>query len=207
MLLDSSTLYLVATLVAALLGGMLLYFGRHENIIALNWWGCAYLLGALAVGGWTLAGPLLGETFSLGVNAVGFIACGMVWTAARVFHGRATSWPGILAGAVIWAGAALSLPEPSSLRVIVGAAREIGWAVAGGLRGIPREEHVHRPRPRRRRGDEGTQAPSQAPPLVAHRESSRSGVAAVPAAVVAAAVAAGVVVPAPRSASSAAAWR
>ena len=46
MLLDTSTLYLVATMVAAMLGAMLLFFGRQENIPALKWWGTAYVLGA-----------------------------------------------------------------------------------------------------------------------------------------------------------------
>jgi len=49
MSLDPSTLYLVATLVAAMLGAMLLFFGRQEKITALNWWGYAYLLGATSV--------------------------------------------------------------------------------------------------------------------------------------------------------------
>ena len=52
MSLDNMTLYFVATLVAALLGVMLLFFGRQENNAALKWWGTAYLLGAaiLAIG-------------------------------------------------------------------------------------------------------------------------------------------------------------
>jgi len=62
MSLDTSTLYLVATMVAALLGSMLVFFGRQENIPALNWWGTAYLLGAASVALWTLASPLLGDT-------------------------------------------------------------------------------------------------------------------------------------------------
>ena len=65
MSLDISTLYLVATLVAAMLGGMLLFFGRQEKIAALNWWGAAYLLGAISVALWTLAGAMLGEVLSL----------------------------------------------------------------------------------------------------------------------------------------------
>ena len=102
MSLDSSTLYLVATLVAAMLGGMLLFFGRQEKIAALNWWGLAYLLGAVSVALWTLAAPLLGEMLSLAFNAIGFVACGMVWNAARVFHGRAPSWAGLFLGAIVW---------------------------------------------------------------------------------------------------------
>ena len=49
MSLDTSTLYLVATMVAAMLGAMLLFFGKQENIPALKWWGTAYLLGAASV--------------------------------------------------------------------------------------------------------------------------------------------------------------
>ena len=55
MSLDTSTLYLVATMVAAMLGAMLLFFGKQENIPALKWWGTAYLLGAASVALWTLA--------------------------------------------------------------------------------------------------------------------------------------------------------
>ena len=43
---DTSTLYLFATMVAGMLGAMLMFFGRQENIPALKWWGTAYLLGA-----------------------------------------------------------------------------------------------------------------------------------------------------------------
>ena len=121
MSLDTSTLYLVATLVAALLGVMLLFFGRQERIAALNWWGAAYILGATSVSLWTLATP--GETISLALNAFGFIACGMVWNAARVFHGRKPNWPGIVLGALLWVAAITTLlPEHAALRMTIGAA-------------------------------------------------------------------------------------
>ncbi|MEA2820934.1 MAG: hypothetical protein QOJ86_2938, partial [Bradyrhizobium sp.] len=120
MSLDTSTLYLVATLVAALLGVMLLYFGRQERIAALNWWGAAYILGATSVSLWTLAS--LGEMASLALNAFGFIACGMVWNAARVFHGRKPNWPGILLGALAWVAAITTLlPDHAALRMTIGA--------------------------------------------------------------------------------------
>ena len=86
--LDSATLYFVATMVSALLGLMLLFFGSQEKNVALKWWGNAYLLGAASVALWTLASGMLGDLLSLALNAVGFVACGMVWNAARVFHGR-----------------------------------------------------------------------------------------------------------------------
>src|SRR6266852_3089721 len=100
MSLDASTLYLVATMVAAMLGAMLLVFGKQENIPALTWWGTAYLLGAASVALWTLASGTLGEMLSLALNAVGFVACGMVWNAARVFHGRKPNLPGLVLGAM-----------------------------------------------------------------------------------------------------------
>ena len=70
-------------------------FGKQENIPALKWWGTAYLLGACSVALWTVAGNALGEMFSLALNASGFLACGMVWNASRVFHGRKPNLPGL----------------------------------------------------------------------------------------------------------------
>ncbi len=90
--------------------------------MALTWWGAAYLLGAASTAVWTLAGPLLGETMSLAFNALGFIACGLVWTAARVFHGRTPNWAGLFAGAAAWLVAVFVLQsETSSIRITVGA--------------------------------------------------------------------------------------
>ena len=71
MSLDTSTLYLVATMVAAMLGTMLLFFGKQENIPALKWWGTAYLLGAASVAIWTLASTRLGTIPSLALNEIG----------------------------------------------------------------------------------------------------------------------------------------
>ncbi len=122
MLLDTSTLYLVATLVAAMLGLMLLFFGRQEKIEALNWWGTAYLLGAASVGSWTLIDPWFGEPAAPVLNAFGFIACALVWTASRVFHGRAPHWPGLFAGAAAWLVAVFVLQSETNLiRLNIGA--------------------------------------------------------------------------------------
>src|SRR6266446_7826456 len=122
MSLDSVTLYFVATMVAALLGLMLLYFGKQENIPALKWWGTAYLLGAASVALWTLAAGTLGEMLSVGLNAVGLVACGMVWNASRVFHGRKPNLPGLVLGAIAWIAAAMTLaPEASTMRMTISA--------------------------------------------------------------------------------------
>jgi len=122
MSLDTSTLYLVASMVAAMLGAMLLFFSRQEKIPALKWWGTAYLLGACSVALWTLVGNALGEMFSLALSAVGFLACGMVWNASRVFHGRKPNLPGLVLGAVAWVAAVMTVaPEASAMRMTIGA--------------------------------------------------------------------------------------
>jgi diguanylate cyclase (GGDEF)-like protein len=122
MSLDTTTLYLVATMVAAMLGAMLLFFGKQENIPALKWWGTAYLLGAASVELLALAGNTLGDILSLALNAVGFAACGMVWNASRVFHGRRPSLPGLVLGALAWIVAVMTLePDASALRMTIGA--------------------------------------------------------------------------------------
>jgi diguanylate cyclase (GGDEF)-like protein len=119
---DTSTLYLVATMVAAMLGAMLVFFGKQEAIAALKWWGTAYLLGAASIALWTIGGSALGDTLSLALTAVGFIACGMVWNASRVFHGRKPNVPGLVFGAIAWVGTVTVLaPEDSAMRLTIGA--------------------------------------------------------------------------------------
>jgi diguanylate cyclase (GGDEF)-like protein len=120
--LDISTLYLAATLAAALLGAMLLFLWRQEKIAALGWWGAAYVLGAASVALWSVGGSDLGWELSLAVNAVGFIACGLVWDAARVFHGRPANWIGVIAGPALWIVAVVWLdPIDPELRMMLGA--------------------------------------------------------------------------------------
>ena len=120
---DTSTLYLFATMVAGMLGAMLIFFGRQENVPALKWWGTAYLLGAASVAIWTIGGARLGEPLTLALNAVGFIACGMVWNAARVFLGRKPNWPGLVFGAITWVGISVTLPSMDvAVRLTIGAA-------------------------------------------------------------------------------------
>src|SRR5436190_7677091 len=119
---DISTLYLFATMVAGMLGAMLLLFGKQENIPALKWWGTAYLLGASSVAIWTIGGARLGEPLLLVLHALGFVACGMVWNASRVFHGRKPNLPGLVLGAVAWIAVVMTLPPAASMmRMTIGA--------------------------------------------------------------------------------------
>jgi len=120
---DTSTLYLFATMVAGMLGAMLLLFGKQENIPALKWWGTAYLLGSSSVAVWTIGGAALGEPLLQALHALGFVACGMVWNASRVFRGRKSNLPGLLFGAAVWIGMVLAVPSLNpAMRLIVGAA-------------------------------------------------------------------------------------
>src|SRR5436305_10459732 len=122
MSLDSLTLHLLATMVAAMLGAMLLFLGRQESSGAVHWWGAAYLLGAVSVAIWTVAGNMLGDMLSLALNAVGFVACGMVWNAARVFHGKRPIWVGLMLGAIAWIAAGMTLdPAAAAMRLTIGA--------------------------------------------------------------------------------------
>src|ERR1700726_3461951 len=122
MSLDTTTLYLVATMVAGMLGTMLVFFGKQEKIPDLKWWGTAYLLGAGSVAIWTVAGESLGAPLTLAMNAVGFVACGMVWNASRVFHGRKPNLPGLVLGALAWFAAVMTLdPAASAMRMTIGA--------------------------------------------------------------------------------------
>jgi diguanylate cyclase (GGDEF)-like protein len=126
---DTSTLYLFATMVAGMLGAMLVLFGKQENIPALKWWGAAYLVGAASVAIWTIGGNKLGDMLLLALQAVGFVACGMVWNASRVFHGRKPNLPGLLLGAIAWISIVLALPSLNpAMRLIAGAAIVVLYA-------------------------------------------------------------------------------
>ena len=122
MSLDTATLYIVATMIAAMLGAMLLLFGTQENIPSLKWWGSAYLLAAASVAVWTVGSGTLGAVLTLTLNSIGLVACGMVWNAARLFHGRKPNRPGMFLGAIAWIAVVMTVaPEASALRLTLGA--------------------------------------------------------------------------------------
>jgi diguanylate cyclase (GGDEF)-like protein len=98
--LDVSTLVVIAIAVTALLGLFLLAMWQQERVRALGWWGSAYLLGGFAISLWGFQDS---AAIAPGLaNALLFIACGMIWNAARLFHGRAVAWIGMSAGAGVW---------------------------------------------------------------------------------------------------------
>lgn len=102
MIFDQATLFTVATSLTGLLGVFLLVLWLQERSVrALAWWGGAYLIGAFAVTLWHQQGksPLISPEMP---NAFLFIACGMVWAGARLFHGRKVLPGGLFVGAVVW---------------------------------------------------------------------------------------------------------
>ncbi len=126
--LDISTLYLVAALVAAMLGALLVYLWRQQKIAALGWWGAAYLIGGAAIATWTVGGPYLPPAMAMALNVIGLVACGMVWNAARVFHGKRTSAIGFCGGALLFALAGPQLSEGAPLRLYLGAGVVVAYA-------------------------------------------------------------------------------
>jgi diguanylate cyclase (GGDEF)-like protein len=108
--LDITTFFVIATCITALLGLLLLSAWMQERVRALAWWGSAYLLGGFSVAVWSIEG-LISPPLPPGMaNALLFVACGMIWSAARIFHGRSVLWGAMFAGAIAWLAACL-LPE------------------------------------------------------------------------------------------------
>ncbi len=100
--LDLSTLFVVATCVTALLGVFLLFAWMQDRVRALAWWGAAYLIGGFSVAIWNVE-DLISPPLPKGTaNALLFVACGMIWIAARLFHGRRILWGPMIAGATAW---------------------------------------------------------------------------------------------------------
>src|SRR5712672_1624091 len=100
--LDVTTLFIVATCVTALLGVFLLFAWSQDRIRALAWWGAAYLIGGFSVALWMIDAqsiPFMPATLP---SALLFLSCGMIWNAARLFHGRNILWVSMLTGAATW---------------------------------------------------------------------------------------------------------
>ncbi len=108
MLIDVPTLFVVASCMTGLLGVFLLLLWIQERgIRALAWWGTAYLIGASAVALWGAHGriPFVAPEVP---TALLFIACGLIWNGARLFHGRSVLAGGLFVGAIVWLAACVS---------------------------------------------------------------------------------------------------
>ena len=102
MSLDTATLFTVATGIAGLLGVFLVVVWFQERSIrALAWWGAAYLMGAAAVTLWSAQDEVPWMP-SDAPDLLLFTACGLIWSGARLFHGRPPLPGALFAGASIW---------------------------------------------------------------------------------------------------------
>jgi diguanylate cyclase (GGDEF)-like protein len=100
--LDVGTLLVIAIGVTLLLGLLLLRAWTQERIPALGWWGAAYLIGAFSGAIWRF-GDLMGPALPAGIaNILLFVTVGMIWSAARLFHGRRVRWGLMFLGAAVW---------------------------------------------------------------------------------------------------------
>jgi diguanylate cyclase (GGDEF)-like protein len=121
--LDVGTLFVIATCVTSLLGLFLLFAYLQDRITALAWWGAAYLLGGASGAIWRLGDYISPPLPASTANVLLFIAVGMIWSAARLFHGRRISWSGMLLGSGVWLAACSSpaFAGSAACRVVVSA--------------------------------------------------------------------------------------
>jgi diguanylate cyclase (GGDEF)-like protein len=98
--LDLPTLSLVAICLSGLLGlFLLLAWLQQRNVLALAWWGMAYLIGAASIALSASHLPIYPPQLP---QALAFVACGVIWNGVRLFHGRKLLPLGAVAGAVVW---------------------------------------------------------------------------------------------------------
>src|SRR5580704_10147733 len=82
--LDIGTLFVIATCVTSLLGVFLLFAYVQDRIVALAWWGAAYLLGGASSAIWRLSDQISPPLPTSTADVMLFIAVGMIWNAARL---------------------------------------------------------------------------------------------------------------------------
>jgi diguanylate cyclase (GGDEF)-like protein len=103
--LDLATLFTVAACITGLLGILLLVLWMQERSVpALAWWAAAYLTGAVAVALWAAQSAVPAMASQL-PQALLFVACGMIWNGARLFHGRNILPVPLVTGAIAWIAA------------------------------------------------------------------------------------------------------
>jgi diguanylate cyclase (GGDEF)-like protein len=121
--LDVPTLGFVAVCIAALLGLLLIFaWLQQRSARSLAWWGSAYLIGASSIALWGAPAPLYDLPKSW-LEALTFLACGMIWNGVRLFHGRRVLPIAAFAGAIIWLAICQlpQFPQGSQARIAFGA--------------------------------------------------------------------------------------
>jgi hypothetical protein len=106
MSLDIPTLFVIAVLVSAVAGFLLLLsWLQNRNVRGLALSASSLIIGSIGVALIAARGDI-SNTWSIAIaNAILATAYGMMWAGARNFDGRGTSAPLVFAGAVIWLAA------------------------------------------------------------------------------------------------------
>lgn len=136
MSLDVPTLFIVSIFVTTILGLFLLFaWAQDRSIRALAWWGAAYLLGGLSVGIYIMQDSF-SDALSVAIgNALLFVACGTIWSGARLFHGREVLPFWMFAGALAWL-AALTIPgfaQSTAARIALSSVAISGYTLLTAL--------------------------------------------------------------------------
>ena len=101
--LDVPTLFMISTCVTAILGLFLLFaWIQDRSIRALAWWSAGYLVGALAAALWSMHDAISRAVTLDVVYALLFLACGIIWNGARMFHARPVLPGYMFGGAILW---------------------------------------------------------------------------------------------------------
>jgi diguanylate cyclase (GGDEF)-like protein len=127
--LDVGTLFFIVICVTVLLGLFLLFAWTQERIGALAWWSVAYLIGGASGVLWQFGDIIAPALPSSTSTVLLFVAVGMIWSAARVFHGRPVLWGATSLGAVFWLIACLfhAFADSAAARIVVSALIVAGY--------------------------------------------------------------------------------
>jgi diguanylate cyclase (GGDEF)-like protein len=121
--LDIPTLFVVAACVATLLGLFLfLAWIQDRSVRALGLWAAAYVIGGSAVAFWSMPISLLPPTTVDVPSALLFLACGMIWSGVRLFHGRPVLPWAMAAGAFAWLMIGNAFTPEGETRIAISAA-------------------------------------------------------------------------------------
>lgn len=132
MSIDIPTLFLVSTFVTSLLGILLLVLWLQDRSArALGYWAAAYLIGGIAVALWLVMPEQLPESRFDIASTLLFLCCGLIWSGARIFHGRNIMVFATGSGAFVWliASQIPQIIESDSARVVVSSIIIASYAV------------------------------------------------------------------------------